>query len=126
MDRFESLIVWQRGMDLAEEVYRLSQTGGLAKDWGLRNQLSRSSVSVPSNIAEGYERGGRKEFGRGLTIAKGSCGEVRTQLLIVKRLRYAPEAAVETAITNAARLSAMIARLRAAVRRQKDHPGPPD
>lgn len=122
MERYESLIVWQRGMDLAEEVYRLSRLGGMSRDWGLRNQLSRSSVSVPSNIAEGYERGGRKEFARGLTYAKGSCGEVRTQLLVAKRIGHLTGAEVDPIIAKAGQLSAMLARLRAAVRRQKDDP----
>lgn len=122
MERYEGLIVWQRGMELVEEVHRLSRLGGLARDWGLRNQLSRSSVSVSSNIAEGYERGGRKEFARGLTYAKGSCGEVRTQLLIAKRVGHLPMAEADVVIAKAGQLSAMLARLRAAVRRQKDDP----
>jgi len=123
MEGFEKLIVWQRGMDLVADVHRISRTGELARDWGLRNQLSRSAVSVPSNMAEGYERGGRKEFARGLTIAKGSCGEVRTQLLIVKRLNLVPEDDVDPILAKAAQLGAMLARLRAAVRKQKDDRG---
>lgn len=124
MERYESLVVWQRGMELATEVYRISRSGGLARDWGLRNQLSRSAVSVPSNVAEGYERGGRKEFARGLTFAKGSCGEVRTQLLVAQRAGLLEPSAVEPLIIKAAQLSAMLARLRAAVRKQ--HDGPPE
>lgn len=120
MEGFEKLVVWQRGIDLVAEVHRISRSGELARDWGLRNQLSRSAVSVPSNVAEGYERGGRKEFARGLTFAKGSCGEVRTQLLIVKRLALVPGPEIDPLIVKAAQLSAMLARLRAAVRKQKD------
>ena len=123
MEGFEKLIVWQRGMDLVTEVYRISKSGDLARDWGLRNQLSRSVVSIPSNVAEGYERGGRKEFARGLTFAKGSCGEVRTQLMIVKRLALIPGAEIDPLVVKAAQLGAMLARLRAAVRKQKDGDG---
>lgn len=120
MEGYEKLIVWQRAMDLATGIDRLARTGELARTWSLRNQLARASVSVPSNVAEGYERGGRKEFARALTFAKGSCGEVRTQLLIVKRLGLAANADVEPLIAQAGQLGAMLAKLRAAVRKQKD------
>jgi four helix bundle protein len=122
MKTYDDLLVWQRGMALSAEVYRISNIGGLKRDWGLRNQLSRSSVSVPSNIAEGYERGGRKEFARGLTFAKGSCGEVRTQLLVALRVGLLTAEEVSTALSLATETSKMLAALRAAVWRQKDSP----
>lgn len=122
MKSYESLLVWQRGMTLAAEVYRISNIGGLRGDWGLRNQMSRSAVSVPSNIAEGYERGGRKEFARGLTIAKGSCGEVRTQLLIAVRAELLSQADADLALRLAEETSRMLAALRAVVWKQQDHP----
>ncbi len=124
MQTYEDLIVWRRGMDLVEEVYRVSQLGGLKKDWGLRNQLSRSAVSVPSNISEGYERGGRKELARGLTIAKGSCGEVRTQLLVARRVGLLTEPEAAPGLALCLELSRMLALFRAAVRKQIDHPKP--
>ena len=122
MNHYEGLIAWQKGMALAAEVYRVSNMGGLKRDWGLRNQLSRSSVSVPSNVAEGYERGGRKEFARGLTFAKGSCGEVRTQLLVAVRTGLLTDMETEHALALAEETSRILAALRAAVRRQKDRP----
>jgi four helix bundle protein len=61
-DSFESLLVWQKAMDLVVKVYRLSQQGQLSRDWGMRDQLQRAVVSVPANISEGYERAGRKEY----------------------------------------------------------------
>jgi len=109
-------------MDLAEEVYRLCRVGDLKRDWGLRNQLTRSAVSVPSNIAEGYERGGRKEFARALTIAKGSCGEVRTQLVIAQRAGLISGADVAKGVAMSTEVSSLLAKLRAVVRRQKDDP----
>ncbi len=123
MQSYEDLIAWQEGMALVAEVYRISNTGGLKRDWGLRNQLSRSAVSVPSNVAEGYERGGRKEFARGLTYAKGSCGEVRTQLLVAVRVSLVVQSDVGPALALAEETSRILAALRAAVWRQKDHPG---
>ena len=122
MRGYEDLFVWRRGMDLAEEVYRLCRVGDLKRDWGLRNQLTRSAVSVPSNIAEGYERGGRKEFARALTIAKGSCGEVRTQLVIAQRAGLISGADVAKGVAMSTEVSALLAKLRAVVRRQKDDP----
>lgn len=122
MQSYESLLVWQKGMALVAEVYRVSNLGGLKRDWGLRNQLSRSSVSVPSNIAEGYERGGRKEFARGLTFAKGSCGEVRTQLLVAVAVGLLEAGQATVAIGLATDTSRMLAALRAAVWRQRDNP----
>lgn len=122
MQSYESLLVWQRGMALVAEVYRISNTGGLRRDWGLRNQLSRSSVSVPSNIAEGYERGGRKEFARGLTFAKGSCGEVRTQLLAAVQVGLLTQSDASVALGLAVETSRMLAALRAAVWKQQDRP----
>ncbi len=79
MDAFEKLEVWKRSARLSVEVYRSLQG---CRDFGFKDQLSRSSLSIPSNIAEGYERGSRKEFVRFLNIAKGSCAELRTQLYI--------------------------------------------
>lgn len=79
MDAFESLDVWRRGCRLAVDVYKILPS---SKDYGFKDQVFRSALSVPSNVAEGYERGSRKEFIRFLHIAKGSCGELRTQLYI--------------------------------------------
>jgi four helix bundle protein len=77
---FEDLIVWQKSMSLTEEIYRATKQGKFAKDWGLNKQIQRAAVSIPSSIAEGFERYGNKEFRQFLLIAKGSAGEVRTHL----------------------------------------------
>jgi len=84
--KLEDIDAWKRGCRLAVEIYKLTMEEPIAKDWGLRDQLRRSAVSVPSNIAEGYERNSNREFRRFLFIAKGSCGELRTQLYILKAL----------------------------------------
>ncbi len=79
--RFEEIDAWKKARELNKCVYRITREGQLAKDFGLCNQIRRSSVSVMSNIAEGFERGSRKEFIQFLSYAKGSAGEVRAQLV---------------------------------------------
>src|SRR5437870_2161550 len=83
---YKDLIVWQKSMELVKEVYRI--TGKLPNHelYGLSNQLRRAAVSIPSNIAEGQQRRGTKEFTQFLRISYGSAAEVETQLLIAKDL----------------------------------------
>ena len=83
---FKQLKVWTEARDLAVEIYRLSSTGSLSKDFTLRDQLRRAAVSVPSNIAEGDERDTDKDAVRFFYIAKGSIAEIRTQLEIAQRV----------------------------------------
>ncbi len=77
---FEDLEVWKEARRLTQQVYQATEDTRFSKDFGLRDQIRRASVSVMSNIAEGFERGGNQEFMQFLYIAKGSCGEVRSQL----------------------------------------------
>ena len=79
---FKDLVVWQKAKDLAVQIYRLSENGALGRDFGLRDQIRRSAVSVASNLAEGDERGTDKEAIRYFYIAKGSLAELRTQVQI--------------------------------------------
>jgi four helix bundle protein len=79
MLRFEELDVWKRSARLSSNIYKHFRT---CKDFGFKDQITRSSLSVPSNIAEGYERFSNKETKQFLYYAKGSCGELRTQLYI--------------------------------------------
>jgi four helix bundle protein len=81
---FRELRVWQRAKELAVLIYRASETGALARDFGLRDQLRRSAVSIASNIAEGDERDTNRDSVRFLYIAKGSLAELRTQLEIAR------------------------------------------
>ena len=82
---FEDLEMWKEGMRVCVRVYELMKD---CKDFGFRDQIQRAAVSIPSNIAEGYERQTDKEFIHFLFIAKGSCGELRTQLYLAKELKY--------------------------------------
>ncbi|MGI8899140.1 MAG: four helix bundle protein [Pyrinomonadaceae bacterium] len=105
---FEDLMVWQMGIELVKRVYLLTATGGLSKDFGLRDQIRRASVSVPTNIAEGFERGSRKEYLQFLNFAKGSAGEVRSLLRVALEVGYL-EVAVNDELKNAAaKLSASL------------------
>lgn len=80
IERFEDIEAWKKGRELRKAVYQCSRTGQFAKDYGLRDQIRRAAQSVTSNIAEGFERSGNREFIQYLSNAKGSCGEVRDQL----------------------------------------------
>lgn len=81
--KFEDLEIWNESTELCIEIYEKLKN---CKDFGLRDQMHRAAVSIPSNIAEGFERGSNKEYIRFLYYAKGSCAELRTQLYIAKRL----------------------------------------
>ena len=89
--RFEDLEAWKIARELTKEVYRTSKNELFARDYGLRDQICRASVSVMSNIAEGFERDGNKEFVNFLSIAKGSSGEVRSQLYVARDQQYISE-----------------------------------
>ena len=86
--RFTEIVAWQKGRELVNEIYRLTRAGAFAKDWGLKDQIQRAAVSICSNIAEGFERSGNKEFSHFLWIAKGSTGEVASQLYHAKDNGY--------------------------------------
>jgi four helix bundle protein len=82
IEKFEDIIAWQKARVLTKNIYSAAKAGPFAKDYGLRDQSQRASVSSMSNIAEGFERGGDKEFVQFLSNSKGSCGEVRSQLYV--------------------------------------------
>jgi four helix bundle protein len=85
---FKDISAWQKSRDLVKEIYSMTNSGSIVKDFGLKDQLRRAAVSVMSNIAEGFERGGNKEFVQFLSLAKGSAGEVRSQLYVALDQAY--------------------------------------
>ena len=89
--RFEDIEAWQKTRKLVQEIYAISGRGAFSKDFNLRNQIRRASCSIMSNIAEGFERNGTKEFVQFLSIAKGSVGEVRSQLYVALDQNYITE-----------------------------------
>src|SRR5205823_4543280 len=80
--RFEDLIAWQKARELTREIYLVTRLPGFARDFGLTGQIQRASVSIMSNIAEGFGRASAREFHRFLTMAKSSCAEVRSELYV--------------------------------------------
>ena len=88
IETFEDLRVWQQGIELVKQIYLITKEGEISRDFGLRDQLRRAAVSVPTNIAEGFERRSRKEYVNFLNIAKGSAGEVRSLLRVALEVGY--------------------------------------
>lgn len=88
---FEDLFIWQKAVEFAKDIYVLTEKKGLKTDFGLKNQMRDSSVSISSNIAEGFERRSRKEYLNFLNIAKGSAGEIRSQLYVSFKVGYIDE-----------------------------------
>jgi four helix bundle protein len=109
--RFEDLEAWQQARELTRRVYKESRTVLFSKDFGLRDQIRRATVSVMSNITEGYERGRDREFVQFLIVAKGSCGEVRAQLYVALDQGYLTEQDFEALVGQAERTSQLIAGL---------------
>ncbi len=108
-DSFEDLPVWQQAKKLACQVYDATLKDKLSKDYALKNQIQRSAISVSSNIAEGFERGSKQEFIQFLYIAKGSCGELRSHLVIAKDICYINNHQFEKLSCSAAEVSRQIA-----------------
>jgi four helix bundle protein len=107
--RFEDLVSWKKARELNRRVYQLTRQPPMSKDYGLCDQMRRSSLSVMCNIAEGFERGGRKEFIQFLSIAKGSAGEVRAQLVAALDAPYIDQPTFEEMTALATEVSRMLA-----------------
>ena len=91
MKDYKDLQVWQKAMELARKVYKLTSHFPIEEVYGLTSQIRRSAVSIPSNIAEGSPRSGTKEFLQFLSIARGSAAELETQLILASQLGYSTE-----------------------------------
>lgn len=114
IEKFEDLIAWQKARVLTRLVLSVTSTGPLAREFGMRDQIRLAARSIMANIAEGFERSGSKEFHKGLSIACGSCAEVRSdlytlfdaQLITQSQFEELSQAALETSrVTNALRSS---------------------
>lgn len=108
---FKELRVWQEAKSLSVAIYRVTSDGKLSKDYGLRDQLQRSSISIASNIAEGYERNSDAEFARFLFIAKGSLAELRTQIDIAKEIGYISQEKFDVLEGDCNKIGAMLTKL---------------
>ena len=109
--KFEELESWKKARKLTNAVYETTGTGSFKLDFGLKDQIRRASISILSNIAEGFERGGDKEFLQFLAMAKGSCGEVRAQLYIAVDQGYLSQALFEKLSNNADEIGRLISGL---------------
>jgi four helix bundle protein len=94
--KFEDIESWKKARELTKQLYETTSTGQFTRDFGLKDQIRRAAVSILSNIAEGFERGGDKEFLQFLSVAKGSCGEVRAQLYVALDQQYVSALQFET------------------------------
>ena len=112
---FRDLRVWRQGVDLVEEIYRISETFTKHETYGLASQMRRAAVSVPANIAEGHIRKQTKAFLNHLSIALGSLAELQTELEIALRLGYVSPAQVTAAEKQGAALARQLHSLRNAL-----------
>jgi four helix bundle protein len=108
IESFEDLMVWQKGIQLVKQIYIVTDEGKLSRDFGLKDQLRRASISVPTNIAEGFERRSRKEYLNFLNIAKGSAGEVRSLLRVAVEIGYLEQSTYSQLSDRAIELSRML------------------
>ena len=91
MRNFRELTIWKEGKDIVKSVYKLSQELPKEETYGLKSQIQRAAVSIPSNIAEGCSRSSDKDFKRFLEIAQGSAFELETQIIIIDELSFIPD-----------------------------------
>jgi four helix bundle protein len=114
---FEEIAAWQKARELTKEIYSVTARGDFARDYDLRNQIRRASVSIMSNVAEGFGRSGTGEFNQFLSMAKGSAGEVRSQLYVALDQSYLSLAAFDTLVAQTTQISRMISGLMAYLRK---------
>jgi four helix bundle protein len=119
IDKFEDLIAWQKARKLTQGIYQTSRRGAFAKDFGLAGQIQRASVSIMSNIAEGFERGGRGEFHQFLSVAKASCAEVRSLLYVALDIKYIDKTEFRKIMDKAEEVGRIVGGLRASVDKQR-------
>ncbi len=117
MRNFRELLIWKEGILIVQEVYELSSFLPPEEKYGLRSQICRAAVSIPSNIAEGASRNSDFEFKRFLEIAIGSSFELETQLIIINEMKLAPEEDVSSLLsqinTNQKMINSLISKLKA-------------
>src|SRR6266699_1666256 len=122
IERFEDLIAWQKARSLTRDVYVQALRGRFGQDYVLSKQIRSAALSVPSNIAEGFERGNRNEFTQFLSVAKASCGEVRSDLYVAIDVGYLDETTATSLIANAEEVGRIVGGLRSAVAKQRKKP----
>ena len=118
VERFEDLVAWQRARELTREVYHVCSSPKVRRDFGFCSQIQRASVSIMSNLAEGFDRARPKELHQALSISKGSCAEVRSLLYVALDCGYLSETECDRINTIAISTGQLVGALRAAVARR--------
>ena len=108
MGNYRKLRIWQLAKELAVKIYKLTSKQPFTKDFGLKDQIQRSAVSIPSNIAEGDVSGTNKISVRYFYIAKGSVAELQTQLIIASEIGYIDHSVMESLVNDCDRISIML------------------
>ena len=108
IEKFEDLEIWKRSRVIAIEIYRLMKR---CREYAFKDQITRAALSIPSNIAEGFESGSDREFVRFLNIARGSCGELRTQISIFMEIGIIEKQSGDELYKETQEISAMITSL---------------
>jgi four helix bundle protein len=119
IEKFEDFIAWQKARKLTRDIYRTTNLPKFSRDFGLKDQIRRAAVSVMSNIAEGFERGRASEFHQFLSIAKGSCAELRSQLYAALDAEYLNDDQFMVLMYDANETAQVIGGLRVSVERRK-------
>jgi four helix bundle protein len=120
IEKFEDFIAWQKARKLTREIYGTTNLPKFSKDFGLKDQIRRAAVSIMSNIAEGFERGRASEFHQFLSIAKGSCAELRSQLYVALDADYTTEDQFSALMFAASETGQIIGGLRVSVEKRKN------
>jgi four helix bundle protein len=108
---YRDLLVWQRGMDLVELIYKITEKLPVGEQWGLTSQMRRASISVPANIAEGYGRQSSGNYKQFLSISRGSLLELETQVELCIRLKYLQKTDAELILNIIMEISKMLTSL---------------
>lgn len=119
IEKFEDFIAWQKARSLTREIYQITNLPAFSRDFGLKDQIRRSAVSVMSNIAEGFERGRASEFHQFLSIAKESCAELRSQLYVALDADYIPQPRFHHLMAMATEVGLVVGGLRLSVEKRK-------
>lgn len=119
IEKFEDFIAWQKARQLSRKTYQATNLPGFSRDFGLKDQMRRSAISIMSNIAEGFERGRPAEFHQFLSIAKASCAELRSQLYVAFDANYLSLSQFHELMSTATEVGQVIGGLRVAVEKRK-------
>ena len=122
IEKFEEIKAWQSAREVVNRIYKISQNEKFRRDYSLGDQIKRASISIMSNIAEGFERGGRGEFHQFLSVAKASCAEVRSLLYVALDIKYIDKTEFRKIMDKAEEVGRIVGGLRASVDKQRKAP----